>query len=178
MEKYFKTIKTYQKGGSPKLIIDWVEVPRKIRIKLVKEVLPDEFIKKMEYLGLSDEVFNGHDYIPNEITYKKRLEHYLKSYPTFKEFIFESCHWNNVRYEVNYNKEQETKDLYQNDFQYLYYAIFGEIFSVGSYEIWSNKLENKNKFLSDFVREIKFGKNKYKPKDKIETITDIDRNIS
>jgi uncharacterized protein (TIGR02145 family) len=177
MEEHFKIIKTYQKGGSPKLIIDWVEVPRKVRIKLVKEVLPDEFIKKMEYLGLTDEVFNGHDYIPNEITYKKRLEHYVKLYPTFEEFIFESCHWKNVRYNVNYDKEQETKDLYKNDFQYIYYTIFGEIFSVQSYEIWSNKLENQNKFLSDFVREIKFGKNKYKPKDKFETITDIDGNV-
>jgi len=177
MGELFKILKTYQKGGSPKLIIDWVEVPRKVRIKLVKEVLPDEFIKKMEYLGLTDEVFNGHDYIPNEKTYKERLEHYLKLYPTFEEFIFESCHWKNVKYDVLFYKEQDTKKLYKDGFQYLYYAVFGEIFPVESYKIWSEKLENQNKFLSDFVREIKFGKNKYQKKDKIETIIDIDGNV-
>ena len=160
MENHFKILKTYKKGGSPKFTIDWVEVPRVVRNKIVKEVLPREFLKKMEYLGLSDEIFNGHDYIPNERTYKERLEHYLKLYPTFEEFIFETCHWKNVIYDVNFNKELETKDLYRNNFQYLYFAIFGEVFPVISYEIWSKKNENEDKFLSDFVREIKFKKSK------------------
>jgi len=115
--------------------------------------------------------------MPDERTYKERLEHYLKLYPTFEEFIFESCHWKNVIYDVNFNKELETKDLYRNNFQYLYFAIFGEVFPLISYEIWSKKIENENKFLSDFVREIKFKKNKYKPKDIIETVTDIDGNV-
>ena len=177
MENHFKILKTYKKGGSPKFTIDWVEVPRVVRNKIVKEVLPREFLKKMEYLGLSDEIFNGHDYIPNERTYKERLEHYLKLYPTFEEFIFETCHWKNVIYDVNFNKELETKDLYRNNFQYLYFAIFGEVFPVISYEIWSKKNENEDKFLSDFVREIKFKKSKYKPKDIIETVKDIDGNV-
>jgi uncharacterized protein (TIGR02145 family) len=176
MGELFKLLKTYQKGGSPKLMIDWVAVPRKIRIKIVKEVLPAEFIDKLEHLNLIDEIFNGDD-VENEITYKKRLERYLERYPDFNEFVFESCHWKNVRYDVNFNMEQDTKELYKNDFQYLYYAIFGEIFSVQSYKTWSEKLENLNKFLSDYVREIKFGKNKYQKKDKIELITDIDGNV-
>jgi uncharacterized protein (TIGR02145 family) len=176
MGELFKLLKTYQKGGSPKLMIDWIYVPRKVRIKIVKEVLPTEYVNKLEHLNLIDEIFNGDD-VQNEITYKKRLERYLERYPDFNEFIFESCHWKNVRYDVNFDKEQDTKELYRNDFQYLYYAIFGEIFSVQSYKIWSEKSQNQNKFLSDFVREIKFGKNKYKPKNKIETIIDIDGNV-
>lgn len=176
MGELFKTLKTYQKGGSPKLMIDWVTVPRKIRIKIVKEVLPADFIDKLEHLNLIDEIFNGDD-VENEITYKKRLERYIERYPDFNEFVFESCHWKNVRYDVKFDKEQDTKELYKNDFQYLYYAIFGEIFSVQSYKIWSKKSQNHNKFLSDFVREIKFGKNKYKSIDIIENLTDIDGNI-
>lgn len=165
MGELLNNLRRYIKGGSPKTIKDWVEVPRKVRAKIVKEVLPEEFVVKLEYLGLLDEIFNGHDSIPNEKKYKERLELYLKLYPTFEEFIFESCHWKNVRYEVKYSDEKDTKDIYLNDFQYLYYAVFNEKFPVSSYEFWSNELENKNKFLSDYVREIKFGKNKYKPKE-------------
>ena len=162
MNPIIRPLKTYQKGGNPKFIKDWVDVPRQIRAKLVEEILPNEFFKKLEYLKLTDEIFNGHNYIPNENVYKERLEHYLKKYPTFEEFIFETCHWNNVVYNVNYKNEQDTNKIYLNDFQYLYYAIFRQKFPIQLYENWSNQIENENKFLSDFVREIKFGKNKNK----------------
>ena len=48
MENHFKILKTYKKGGSPKLTKDWIGVPRKVRIKIVKEILPEEFLNKMK----------------------------------------------------------------------------------------------------------------------------------
>jgi hypothetical protein len=169
MKEYFKTLKTYKKGDRPKLKVDRVNVPLKVRTQLVKEVLPHEFLRRMEFLGLTDEIFNGNERIPNEIAYKEKLEHYLKLYPTFEEFIFESCHWRNVKYYVNY--ELEANDLYKNDFQYLYYAVFGEKLPLIPYENWLNIADNHKKYLSDYIREIKFGKIKYKTKVKSE-ITD------
>ena len=80
MENHFKILKTYKKGGSPKLTKDWIGVPRNVRIKIVKEILPEEFLNKMEFLELTDEIFNGHDYLTTEELYKATFPSALK-YP-------------------------------------------------------------------------------------------------
>lgn len=171
MEDRFKSLKTYKKGSNPKLRVNWVKVPRIVRTKLVKEVLPETFVNKMEFLGLTDEVFNGNERIPDEKSYKERLVHYLKLFPIFEEFIFESCHWRNVNYNTNFEIENETKNLYTNSFQYLYYAVFGEKIPLELFENWLQKEGNHNRSFSDFIRENKFGKYKQKSKNKKNDIS-------
>lgn len=149
-QETFMNMKIYHRGENPQSNNDWAEVPRKIRAKLVKEILPPEFIEKLDYLGLIDEIFNDHERLPDEKTYKDRLKHYLIKYPTFEEFIFEACHWNIVR-----GLEHESKAPHFED---LYYKVFSEIFPRKTFKLWLLEDGNKNKWLSDFIRETKFNK--------------------